>query len=198
MLYKDSPTGSKAQFNWIISPVPNSDNKNFSISSTNNPFSIDFRDKSLQLLDAGLETERYRFETTLQKIVYPSASFNVKCFYNTTLFAANLYTKKKADAVAPATSSSPPLLRRKESGWNIRPISDDTFLIPRQQQQFREYPYAVDATQSIGGGQGVPDCYEYDQKNPGGVGKRVTKGYESKNSGDFCSCGYENWGLQQQ
>ena len=60
---------------------------------------------------------------------------------------------------------------------------------------FQEYPYAVDATQSIGGGQGVPDCYEYDAKSPDSVGKRVTKGYEGKGAGDFCSCVYGNWGL---
>ena len=193
--YSSSPAGSRAQFNWeirlddsaIMSPTNN--NNNFSISSTANPFTIGFKDVPLQLLDQGLDTERWAFQTTLQKVVFPKANFGVKCYYNSTLFAANLYTKKAKDNV-PTPSSSSRLFRRD-------PHAGPSPLDKRQDQgQFKEWDYAIDATQSIGGGTGVPDCYEYDGAKPDEVGKRVTKGYEGKTAGDFCSCVYGNWDLK--
>ena len=127
-----------------------------------------------------MPTERYTFQTTVPKIVYPGATFALKCFYNSTLLSANLYTKKAADAVPAEAATSAPLLR----------VRDDQGV-----SAIKEWPHAIDVTQSIGGGTGVPDCYEYDPKEPGSVGKRVEKGFEAKGSGDFCSCGYANWDL---
>ena len=129
-----------------------------------------------------METERYTFQTTVPKIVFPGATFALKCFYNSTLLSANLYTKKNADAVPADASNAKPLIkvRRAELG---------------RRGEFQEWAHAIDVTQSIGGGTGVPDCYEYDPKTPGSVGKRVEDGFEAKTSGDFCSCGYANWDL---
>ncbi len=55
---------------------------------------------------------------------------------------------------------------------------------------FANWNFAVDATQSIGGGVDVPACYSMDN---GQVGGRVTKGYTVKPAQDFCSCAYKNY-----
>ncbi|KAG8533851.1 uncharacterized protein KY384_001592 [Bacidia gigantensis] len=155
-----SQAASKAQFNWIIaSTAPNT----FTISSTQNPFAIDFKDVPLSILDTGLATERYTFRTTVPKTVFPSASFSTQCFYNSTLFSGNLYTKKPPDTPPAAGGST--------------------------DMAFPDWKFAVDAAQSVGGGEGVPDCYN--------GGQRVTQGdlAEQKGAGDFCSCGYKNYDL---
>ena len=174
--YSSDPISSKAQFNWIISTTnstPVSSTPNFTISSTSNPFSIDFTNASLSLLDAGLDTERYSFKTIVPKIVYPTDSLSIKCFYNETQFSGNLYTKKPKTVPSGAAASA------TSSASAAASTGDD----------FGEWKFAVDATQSIGGGVDVPDCYQY---NNGQTGAKLTKGYEEKDEGQFCSCAYKN------
>jgi len=90
-----------------------------------------------------------------------------------------MYTKKVKSyppgaAAASATSSNAPAAA---SGTSLS-------------SAFANWDYAVDATQSIGGGEDVPACYEYDN---GIVGARVTDGYEPKPAQDFCACAYKNY-----
>ena len=171
-------------------------NRNFTISTSTNPFSIDFDNVGLQLLDQGMDTERYTFQTTVQKVVFPGRSFSVKCYYNSTLLTANLYTKKPKDNV-PASASR--LLRprsRNELLGEAEEEEEAAALEKRQQSvNWSEWPYAADISQSIGGGQGVPDCYQYDPAKPDSVGDRVTAGYQTQGPGEFCSCVWENWDL---
>ena len=55
---------------------------------------------------------------------------------------------------------------------------------------FADWNFAVDATQSIGGGEDVPACFNMDN---GIVGSRVTSGYTVEPAADFCSCAYKNY-----
>ena len=55
---------------------------------------------------------------------------------------------------------------------------------------FANWNYAVDATQSIGGGVDVPACYNLVNGQPG---SRVTTGYNVMPAADFCSCAYKNY-----
>lgn len=123
----------------------------------------------MTLRDEGLPTERYTFQTTVPKQSFPTASLNIKCFYNETQFSANLYTKKaQADGASSSTS--------EDSGPD----------------SFAQWEYAVEATQSIGGGIDVPDCY---RMNNGQVGEKLTEAYEEEPAGQFCSCAYKNYEL---
>ena len=174
--YSSDRAGSQAPFNWIISTTNTNpvSSPSFAISSTNNPFSIDFKKATLTLLDQGLDTERYSFKTIVPKTVFPASSFSIQCFYNETQFSANLYTKKpKTAPPVPAASSS--------AMANVAASSST---------DFAEWKFAVEATQSIGGGVDVPDCYRYDN-NGKPVGK-VTEGYAERAEGQFCSCAYKN------
>lgn len=174
--YASSPTNSQATFNWIINSTGPS---TFIISSTDNPFAIDFSNASLNLVDANTPTERYTFTTTIQKVVFPS--FSVKCFYNTTQFSADIYTKRAKSYPSnssSATTSSP--AAAATSGAEGAPAGGN----------FAEWNFAVDATQSIGGGEDVPACYN---TNNGVLGSRVTDGYKVMPAVDFCSCAYKNY-----
>ena len=174
--YASSPTNAEATFNWIINSTSPS---TFTISSTDNPFAIDFSNASLTLLDADTPTERYTFTTTVQKQVFPS--FSVKCFYNTTQFSADLYTKRAksypANSSSASTSSPAAAATSGAAGAAAGGV-------------FANWDFAVDATQSIGGGEDVPACYNTDN---GVVGSRVTDGYTVEPSTDFCSCAYKNY-----
>ena len=54
-IYNTSPSKSVATFNWVITS-PSSGK--YQISSTDNPFSIEFKNTDLDLLDQGKSTER--------------------------------------------------------------------------------------------------------------------------------------------
>ena len=175
--YATSPTDSMATFNWIISASGPSSSPNFTISSSGDPFAIGFSNAPLSLLDPGSANERYSFTTNVQKVVFPTLS--VKCYYNSTQFTADLYTKRQksyppSSAGGSATSSATtPTATGSGTG--------DTFV---------NWNFAVDATQSVEGGVDVPDCYN---TNNGQVISKVTTGYTPKPAEDFCSCVYKNY-----
>jgi len=175
--YSENPTNSEATFNWIIA----ASGPNFTIASTDNPFAINFSNATLSLLDPGSADERYTFTTTVQKVVFPS--FAVKCFYNTTQFTADLYTKKAKSYPSNSTSASATASAAgaaETNGAAGAPAGG----------AFAEWNFAVYATQSIGGGVDVPECYNL---NNGQTGSRVTSGYTVEPAGDFCSCAYKNY-----
>ena len=177
--YAQSPSGAEATFNWIITDAtPTS--KNFSISSSNNPFSVTFENTTLTLVDAGTATERYTFKAgSVPKISYPSP--NIKCYYNQTTFSGDLYTKKpKAYPSGAAASSS----------TSAAPSAAATNTNSDQDAQYADWGFAVDAAQSMGGGVDVPDCYNW---NNGVDGSRVMAGYEIQPMSSFCSCAYANY-----
>ena len=168
-----------AIFNWIITDTSPTA-KNFSISSTNNPFAVTFANTSLTLVDAGTDNERYTFKaSSVPKITFPAA--NIKCYYNETTFSGDLYTKKpktypsgaSASSAAPAAATS--AAGGSGSGSGVA---------------YADWGFAVDAQQSIGGGVDVPECYSW---NNGADGSRVEQGYSTQPMGSFCSCAYANY-----
>ncbi|CAF9943837.1 MAG: hypothetical protein ALECFALPRED_001470 [Alectoria fallacina] len=181
--YATSPTNAEATFNWIISAADADSNSgsNLTISSTNNPFSIDFSNATLTLADAGTDNERYTFSTTVQKDVFPS--FGVKCDYNDTLFSADLYTSKPKSYPSNSTSAS------ATSSAAAAAASGGAAGAPAG-GAFANWNFAVDATQSIGGGVDVPACYTLNNGEPG---DRVTSGYNVMPAADFCTCAYKNY-----
>lgn len=93
--FNTDPNKAIATFNWIISS-PSSGQ--YQISSTENPFSISFKNADLELLDQGQDTERYRFQLDQTKTVSPSQSITddnaaVECDFDNTSLQAYLYTK---------------------------------------------------------------------------------------------------------
>ena len=178
--YATSPSKAQATFNWIISATGPGASPSFTISSTDNPFAIDFSDATLSLIDQGSDQERYTFTTIVQKAVFPT--FNVKCFYNETRFSANMYTKKPKSYPTNSTAAT-------TSSAATPAAPTDGAGVPSG-GAFANWNYAVDATQSIGGGVDVPACYSM---NNGVMGNRITDGYTVEPAGNFCSCAYKNY-----
>lgn len=176
--YSSSPAAALATFDWIITGSATSSG-NYTISSTDNPFAIDFVNASLRLLDANAATERYHFQVSVNKPVVPSAALTSKnqmatCLFNGTIFEANLYTKiPKTYPPVSASSAAAAASPSSTAG-----------------SAFGPWPYAVEVMQTIGGGKGVPDCYEVVNGNPGA---QITQGLTDQAAGDMCSCGYKNY-----
>lgn len=167
--YNTDANKAMAIFNLIISS-PSSGK--FQISSTTNPFSISFSNVPLDLLDSGLDTERYRFQITQTKPVSPSSALTsdnsaAECFYNSTNLDAYLYTKM--------AKSYPDPSQNQQSGNPTFPV----------------WPFAVRLEQIVGGGQDVPNCWKLD--NGGGLGQQITEGLAPQDQGQLCSCLYKNW-----
>ncbi|KAK4890143.1 hypothetical protein LTR27_011135 [Elasticomyces elasticus] len=156
-------TSSLATFNWIVSntSATHATNgtggdapSNLTISSTNNPFSITFGNQSLTYVPGSsnnASAARYEFSFTQQKSVIPSSSIMSSgaaaiCYYNATIFTGTLYLD--ANNTFPGAD-----------------VADATGI-----GGYTPWPYAVEITQTSGGGEGVPDCY---QSVNGGVGQRI-------------------------
>ncbi|MCJ1339284.1 hypothetical protein MMC09_004573 [Bachmanniomyces sp. S44760] len=184
--YSSSPSLAMATFNWIITPAnasgPSTDN--FTISSTNNPFAIYFSNLSMTLLDANTSTERYTFSFSSDKTVVPSAAITTdnsqsSCNFNSTIFSASLYTRQRniypanSTTSASSTSSIGPSTPTSTSAGSIQP-----------------WPFAVEVSQSIGGGANVPQCFKVVNGN---AGDRITDGLAPRSSQDICNCVYKNY-----
>ncbi|KAK5744224.1 hypothetical protein LTR17_002254 [Elasticomyces elasticus] len=157
-------TSSLASFNWIVSntsanyatnlTTEEDAPSNLTISSTNNPFSITFGNQSLTYVPGSTNNAsaaRYEFSFTQQKSVIPSSSVLFSgaaaiCYYNATTFTGTLYLD--ANSTFPGAG-----------------VADATGI-----GGYTPWPYAVEITQTSGGGNGVPDCY---QSVNGGVGQRI-------------------------
>lgn len=136
--YSQSPSASTATFQWIINPVPYS--SNYTISSTDNLFSIVFTNLTLSLMNAGQNDEHYFFSTSIQKPTKPSVPLTDQnlastCYFNQTSFEGYLYTKM--EKTFPSSGNG-------TSGIEGQP--------------FAQWPYAVSVKQISGGGAGTPTC----------------------------------------
>ena len=172
--YTDSPSAALASFNWIISAATSS-GANYTISSSDNIFSIDFVDVPMTLVDANTTMERYTFTIPLNKTVNPlvpitTDNSQAACMYYNTDFQGNLYTKITHSY--PTTTS------------NTSTVSAGDVV------GFEPWPYAADITQKIGGGSSVPDCYKTFNNN---LGDRITDGFSAEPSEDTCSCIWKNY-----
>ena len=146
------------------------------ISSSDNPFAITFSNVSLDLVDAGRPSERYTFSLPIDKYVPPAAPITsdntpAACWFNATRFEGSLYTRRQTNASA--SESAPAPTPTATNGW-------------------QPWPGAVNVTQSIAGGENVPNCY---QLVNGVMGAPVTQGLEPKPAADVCECGWRNFGL---
>ena len=104
------------------------------------------------------------------------------------MFSGDMYTKKPRSypAGAPQGSSTTSSAAATPSSTATASGDNDSSNSPA----FADWEFAVDATQSIGGGVDVPECFSW---NNGVDGQRVTQGYTSQPMGSFCSCAYANY-----
>ncbi|KAL8924288.1 MAG: hypothetical protein Q9208_004069 [Pyrenodesmia sp. 3 TL-2023] len=166
--YAESASQATANFTWVIT----NSGDGFSVSSTNNPWSINFGETPLTIMDEGSDNERYQFKTSLDKITVPSIGVN--CFFNDTNLEGTLYTKK-----APTYLSSRPADATAVDGSSME-SSDD----------FKPWPYAVDIRQTIGGDANVPECFRIQANRKG---DRITDGITPRPASSVCSCEYKNF-----
>ncbi|KAK5171111.1 uncharacterized protein LTR77_004255 [Saxophila tyrrhenica] len=142
---------SVASFNWIISNTSSiyatndttttpSDGvpANLTVSSSNDPFGITFTDKALTYVSpsSNVTSAHYTFSFTSTRRIIPSPaitadSTNAECFFNQTIFTANIYLSTERKFPSSSTSIG----------------------------GYEPWPYAVEITQTAAGGNDVPDCY---------------------------------------
>lgn len=58
---------------------------------------------------------------------------------------------------------------------------------------WKQWPYAVNVTQFISGGESVPDCYIMNSDKS--QGDRITQGLTMQDAKKNCVCGYRNFGF---
>jgi hypothetical protein len=169
--YAESTTFSAATFSWIITMnQPWTNPPSYSISSTQNPFSIVFSSMPLTLKDSGLSTEHYFFIlTSMNKPVVPSTAITpnnvaTTCYFNQTSLEARLYTKM--------AKTYPP---SSQSGTD-NSTSTATFV---------PWPFAAYVDQTDSGGPNVPQCFDNAGNNIGSF---------AAETGGECSCLYQNYG----
>ena len=166
--YTQSPSQAMSNFTWVITKSDNG----FSVSSTNNPWSINFDETPLIMVEPGTDNERYQFNTSLNKITVPSIGVN--CFFNDTNLEGNLYTKKPQSYTPSGISTA----------------SAATAPAPASSDDFQLWPYAVDVRQTIGGDQTVPECFRIQDNQKG---DRITDGITPQPESSTCSCEYRNF-----
>ncbi|KAL8638206.1 MAG: hypothetical protein Q9226_009016 [Calogaya cf. arnoldii] len=163
--FAQSPREAMANFTWVITSPSSS---NFDISSTSNPWSIEFPSTPLQKLNEGTEEEHYHFTATLDKTTTPQ--LGIQCQFNDTLLEGNLYTRKSRNYPSPSPADPP--------------SSSST-------GKFQPWPYAIDIRQTVGGEQNTPQCF---RMQAGALGDRISEGLTPKGENDECSCEYKNFG----
>jgi hypothetical protein len=176
---------SLAPFNWVIyntsSPYATTKTMspmsqmpaNLSVSTSNDPFGITFNDKALTYNnDPTNETSaHYSFTFTMPRRVIPSPAITAdgaaaECFYNDTVFSANLYLTAPRVFPAGDTSASGAL------------------------GGYEQWPYAIDITQTAAGGDNVPICY---RTIDGRRDERIEDGLIPQPVGAECLCEYRNY-----
>lgn len=181
-----NPDQSMATFNWVISntsatyatkSIESTADEgipaNLSISSTDNPLSINFDKTPLTYISSSSNSSspRYTFSFTMSKAVFPNAvittdNSQAECFFNQTQFTGTLYLS--ADKTYPPDGSSGPGSSGNSTQW----------------------PFAVEVVQSSDGGHDVPSCYEYAN---GQIWSSITAGLEPQPADAQCQCGYQNF-----
>ncbi|KAI9805872.1 MAG: hypothetical protein M1825_000486 [Sarcosagium campestre] len=151
------------------------------ISSSDNPFALTFKDVPLTLLDKGEPSERYTFQISMDKTVYPDASLDGAtqpvCYYNGTTFQAQLFTRQEKTFPSANDTS--------------KTDSSTTSIAGAASLKFKPWPYAIRVEQLVAGGANVPACYKTINGQDGG---RVSDELENTAPGSSCSCLYRNFG----
>ena len=168
--YGTSPSTSAATFDWIIIPVNDASSPNYTISSTQNPFSFLFTNTSMSLMNPGTAQEHYFFQLNMNKPTNPAtaltnANIASTCYFNDTAFQAYLYTKME--------KSYPDYSTDGMEGTNTK-------------QAFAPWPFAVRVEQVANAGPGTLTCVDDAGDSMGDFS--VADGAES------CQCLYLNTG----
>jgi hypothetical protein len=163
--YASSPSQSAATFDWIISPVEGS--PNYTVSSTQNYFSIVFSNATMSLMNAGTDQEHYFFQINMQKPTKPATaltSSNVAstCYFNQTTFHAYLYTKMEKTYPSNSTTST------------------------NTTEAFTPWPYAAKIEQVTGAAAGTPTCVD--------SSGNVLGNFSVSDGTQLCDCLYLNTG----
>ncbi|KAG0651422.1 hypothetical protein D0Z07_2095 [Hyphodiscus hymeniophilus] len=161
--YDLSPSQSAATFDWIISPVEGS--SDYTVSSTQNPFSLVFTNASLSLMDVGTDQEHYYFQIDMQKPVVPAVALTNSnaagtCYFNQTTFQASLYTKLEKTYPAMGTSNA------------------------NTTEAFSPWPYAVKIEQVSAAGPATPTCLDTSGNSLGD--------FSVPDTANMCECLYLN------
>lgn len=175
--YGDSPSLAVARDQWIIIDSGSPSSPNLTISSSNNPFNVEFANASLTLVDPDSGSERYTFTAHFHKVVVPSPG--IYCYFNNTVIEGTLYTKR--------AKSGPSNM----SGSNTSSAAQPTATEDVSSYTFEEWKYAIQNTQSIGAGSTVPECFHM---NNGVRGERAGNGTKPQTN-DMCRCVYQNYDL---
>jgi hypothetical protein len=142
-----------------------------------------FQNEKLELLDAGKDTERYRFHISRTKAVNMTGSIgdqkgDFECDYGNTNIQGSLYTKM-AKTYPRETIAVP------DTGNPAWPFGKSR-IPPKDKCEFaNKYP-AVRVEQTVAGGDNVPSCKSKS-------GDKVTDGLKAQDAGTLCSCLYKNW-----
>lgn len=181
-------SGGLATFDWILTNTstifatmgsgPTTEQgvpANITISSTDNPLSIAFRDRALTYIASASNSSsaRLTFSYTMEKSVFPATSLTndsvaSQCFFNQTVFTGTLYLSAPRNYPTDNSNST----GVQSSGSSM------------------QWPYAVEVTQTSGGGNDSPACYQYMN---GANGDRITTGLMDQPVGSQCSCDYNNF-----
>lgn len=177
--YSQDPNQNPTVFSWVIAATSlgSGSETSYMISSTKNPFAFNFNNLSMVLIDANRTTERYAFSIPITKPVIPLVAITAdgtqaNCVFSNTVLQAKLYTKMSKtfpNSTTTATSASS---------------------VVTTVDVFKAWPYAVEISESIGGGPNVPSCYEMINGNQGSP---ITTGIYPQPSNESCSCTYRNF-----
>lgn len=178
--YGSDPTDSMGTLNWIIASTSssndNSSNQNYTLSTSQNPFAPLFSNIPLILTAEGTPDEHYAFTVEQQKMVVVSSlaadGENGVCYYNNTAFSGQLYTQKPLQNVTADKNSS---MAQMQSG------------------DWMPWPYALNLTQSVAGGDRVPDCYEKTDSTQNGP--PITTATQPQPTTAECLCEWMNYDL---
>ena len=176
--YSESPSRAKASNQWIIVDLGLPSSPKLFISSSSDPFGPSFSNATLTLVDRDLGSEHYSFKTTFDKIVIPSPG--VYCYFNSTILEGNLYTKKPKSNPAQTSASSTASAAEPATTGNVA------------SNVFAEWKYAVDTTQSIGGGSTIPECFLV---KDGVKGAKILDGIMPQTPANICNCVFKNYDL---
>lgn len=161
--YYTDPQKALTMLNWQISGSAGS----YKISSKGQDPTFDtmFQNEKLELLDAGKDQERYRFQISRSKSVNMTGSIgdargDFNCDFGTTNIQGFLYTKMQ------------------------RTYPGDTISVTGAGENI--WPYAVRVEQTVAGGQGIPSCST-------SSGEELKNGTKAQDASTLCSCLYKNW-----
>lgn len=176
-------TDGMALFNWVLSTTSSlyatnatmiATNTtgipaNVSISSSQDPFSIALNNQSLTYIN-NENNPRFSFAFTYAKNVVPSTDISGNniastCYFNQTQFTATLYLSNS---------------RAKDY-----PGSDLTSQT-QAMGGYTAWPYAVEITESSGGGSTVPSCYANSNRQQVGT-------FAAQSTTSQCMCDYSNF-----